>query len=369
MRRSLSTWLPLALGGVALFVTFALTAPLQEGRSVGLSGPLNRAPELIPIEIFSVHVADLSCGVDGPLVSRRSNHLHCSVAMRPQIKVKAKPIGLTVRSKDIDIQMSCSTSTKTNLDSSISTDCDFYPRRSGDGTFVVLASLQDESGTSYEFPFDLPVEFDAGFWDIAFWKWPFLLFGALSLAYWFAVRIEKSHAEKSESIQHRIAEAETKAEQAPDKAKFAWDVARVKLEAYFDRNLIQVNQIFWLAVIVMLVGFGFILWGIVLSISQPKITPTSLIAGVSGIITQFVGATFIAIYRSTMTQANQFMAVLERINTVGMAVQVLDSIPDENHELKNATRAEIIALLLRANLSSAAAGDGWSPKTSAKPKT
>ena len=55
-------------------------------------------------------------------------------------------------------------------------------------------------------------------------------------------------------------------------------------------------------------------------------------------------------YRSTMAQANQFMEVLERIHAVGMAVQVLDAIP-EAAQLKNRTRAEIVALLLSAGAS------------------
>lgn len=49
----------------------------------------------------------------------------------------------------------------------------------------------------------------------------------------------------------------------------------------------------------------------------------ALVAGVSGIITQFIGATFMVIYRSTMTQANEFMVILERINTVGMLFKFL----------------------------------------------
>ena len=52
------------------------------------------------------------------------------------------------------------------------------------------------------------------------------------------------------------------------------------------------------------------------------------------------------IYKSTMAQANQFMAILERINTVGMAIQVLDTIPNDQVELKATTKAEIIRLLL-----------------------
>jgi TRADD-N domain-containing protein len=82
---------------------------------------------------------------------------------------------------------------------------------------------------------------------------------------------------------------------------------------------------------------------------HPEVTPAAKVAALSGIITQFIGATFLVIHRSTMAQANEFMTVLERINTVGMAVQVLDSIPETNAALKDKTRAEIVRLLLSTN--------------------
>jgi hypothetical protein len=55
------------------------------------------------------------------------------------------------------------------------------------------------------------------------------------------------------------------------------------------------------------------------------------------------------IYRSTMSQANEYVSVLERINTVGMAMQILDSMADGKSELKDTTRAQIIALLLSSS--------------------
>lgn len=146
----------------------------------------------------------------------------------------------------------------------------------------------------------------------------------------------------------KLADAARQADANPERVRFAWDVARVKLEAYFDRNLIQVNLVFWVAVFVMTVGFGFVLFGVILSFNQPKVTTPALVAAISGIITQFIGATFMVIYRSTMAQANEFMVVLDRINSVGMAVQVLDSIPESEGDLKNITRAQIVELLIAA---------------------
>ena len=159
----------------------------------------------------------------------------------------------------------------------------------------------------------------------------------------------KKEGEKTALAEQKIERIETKAEKEPEKTKFAWDLARVKLEAYFDRNLSQVRMIFYVAVGVMVIGFAFILWGVSIAIRKPEFIKTSYIAAISGIITEFIGVTFMVIYRSTMTQANQFMEVLERINTVGMAVQILDAIPEKDTELKNSTRAEIVSLLLSVN--------------------
>src|SRR5438552_14384319 len=45
---------------------------------------------------------------------------------------------------------------------------------------------------------------------------------------------------QSKSLRAKIIEQiEVRAEKEPQKTKFAWDLARVKLEAYFDRNLSQ----------------------------------------------------------------------------------------------------------------------------------
>jgi len=133
----------------------------------------------------------------------------------------------------------------------------------------------------------------------------------------------------------------------------------VKLEAYFDRNLSQVNQIFYVSVTVMMVGFVFVLWAALLSLGQHAVTPTSKVAAIAGMVAQFIGATFMLIYRSTIAQASAFMLVLERINTVGMAVQVLDVMPDD--ALKSATHAEMAKLLL--------AGKDGSATVSAAAKT
>jgi hypothetical protein len=52
------------------------------------------------------------------------------------------------------------------------------------------------------------------------------------------------------------------------------------------------------------------------------------------------------IYKSTLQQASSYMDILDRINSVGMAVQIVDSISGTADNLKNETRAELVKLLL-----------------------
>jgi hypothetical protein len=150
-----------------------------------------------------------------------------------------------------------------------------------------------------------------------------------------------------EDYQKKIIEIEKKAEKEPQKIRFTWDLARTKMEAYFDRNLSQISLIFWISVIVMIIGFGFLLFAIFRSMNEPKVLPSSFIAAVTGMITEFIGATFMLLYRSTMKQAASYMATLERINSVGMAVHILDSISEEQITLKDNTRSKLVTLLLK----------------------
>jgi nitrate reductase gamma subunit len=149
----------------------------------------------------------------------------------------------------------------------------------------------------------------------------------------------------------RVEAAEKRADESPEKSKFAWDLARITLESYFDRNLRQVSAIFWLSVAAMLIGVGIIVWGITIAVGAKDNNATQLaaiITGASGVITELIGATFLVLYRSTMQQANEYTRTLERINSVGMAMQVLDTIPDGDivTSAKNNTKADLVMILV-----------------------
>ena len=171
------------------------------------------------------------------------------------------------------------------------------------------------------------------------------VFAVIGFSAYFITREINRQAQKSNE---KIALAESRAERQPEKARPAWDLARITLEAYFNRNLSQITYIFWLSVVVMIVGFGIIVWGITQSLQSPNsLTPASL-SVLAGIITEFIGATFLFIYRSTIQQAINYSKTLERINSVGMAMQILDTMPDDAQQsnLKSSTKANLVELLV-----------------------
>ena len=143
-----------------------------------------------------------------------------------------------------------------------------------------------------------------------------------------------------------IERAQQRVKDNPNEAKPAWDLARIKLESYLNRNLSQIRWIFLLTLLVMIIGFGIISYGIVRVYQNPAFINPSILVTLSGVLIEFIGASFLLIYKSTMEQARDYVTVLERINAVGMAVQILDSIEAADVKLRNQTRADLAKTLL-----------------------
>jgi TRADD-N domain-containing protein len=151
---------------------------------------------------------------------------------------------------------------------------------------------------------------------------------------------------KSLQKEDQIKEKEKEVERHPEKTKAAWDLAQEKLEHYLNRNLSQVRSIYWLCILVMLIGFGFVGYGVYIVYDNPESMNPSILSAVSGILISFLGGSFLFIYKSTMTQAKEYVAMLERINAVGMSLQILDTL-DGKIELKEKSKAEIAKELLK----------------------
>ena len=171
------------------------------------------------------------------------------------------------------------------------------------------------------------------------------IFGAVGAALGIVVAsYQKTVEEKAQ--QTKIADVEEQVREHPDRPQLAWDLARVKLESYLDRNLSQVRSIYWLTLFVMFFGFGLVVYGLTEAFDAPTKLSVSVVSAASGVIISFIGGSFLLIYRSILAQSKEYVTVLERINAVGMAVQVIASIPDESAQLKHQTTAELAKQLL-----------------------
>jgi hypothetical protein len=145
--------------------------------------------------------------------------------------------------------------------------------------------------------------------------------------------------------------AQARHREEPDKAKPVWDMAQITLETYFNRNLSQIRWIFWLSISVMSLGFILILYGVALGYQNPKENwIVAGIGGIAGVLTEFIGATFLFVYKSSMQQADKYTEILERMNFVGMAMQMLDSAAEQNRSSDECSGSNSIAPLQEAKI-------------------
>ena len=157
---------------------------------------------------------------------------------------------------------------------------------------------------------------------------------------------EKSKKEKQE-INTAIEAAKTNAENNPSDVLPVWDIAQTTLVQYYNQNIIQIKWIFRLTLAVMIGGFCLICYGLFIVISNNSSTLVAIIASASGIITEFIGLTFLFVYKSTIAQAFKHTSSLEKMNTVGMSIKILDTLKESNDDAKKLSDAKIeIAKLL-----------------------
>ena len=158
----------------------------------------------------------------------------------------------------------------------------------------------------------------------------------------YAVQKTKQSVQREKTIEA----VELRAREHPKQPQLAWELARVKLESYLNRNLSQVRSIFFLTLLVMATGFILIGIGASEAFRDPDRFKASVLSSVSGIVVSFIGGTFLVLYKSTMAQAEDYVTILERINAVGMSVQILELLDDGDKDLKHQTMAAVARQLL-----------------------
>ena len=133
-------------------------------------------------------------------------------------------------------------------------------------------------------------------------------------------------------------------------------MAQLTLEIYFNRNLNQIRWIFWLSIAVMSLGFILIVYGVIVGYQNPQENwMVAAIGGMAGVLTEFIGATFLFVYKSSMQQADRYTEILERMNFVGMAMQMLDNATERNKNTRESSEVNSADSLQEAKIEMAKA--------------
>jgi hypothetical protein len=183
---------------------------------------------------------------------------------------------------------------------------------------------------------------------------PWLFFPGLLVFIIFIIiaKIEEDNKKKNTTdkiTEKELEEAKEQIKNEPNKIKPSWDIAYLTLQQYFEKNLQHINSIYKISINVMIVGFIIIGLGIFISYFG-KDKDISIISISSGILIEFIGATFLIIFKSTIKQALKYTKTLEKINNVGMSMKILDTIESSDLEKGELLKAKIeISKLLIEN--------------------
>lgn len=88
--------------------------------------------------------------------------------------------------------------------------------------------------------------------------------------------------------EQKIEAVEKRVQDNPRETQATWELARVKLESYLDRNLSQVKSIFWLTLLVMTGGFVLIGVGVYEAFLNANNFQASVLTTCSGVIVSFM---------------------------------------------------------------------------------
>jgi len=149
-------------------------------------------------------------------------------------------------------------------------------------------------------------------------------------------------------IEERLENAEKEVRDKPDAVRPVWELARTRLELYIRSNHHHLNWIFWITVLSMVGGFIIISYGVVYTMRNPAALKPSLLTIGSGVLVEFIAATFLVIHRETSRLAQGYFQTLERMTNVGMCITLLERIPEENAAARLEAQKDMISRILEA---------------------
>jgi hypothetical protein len=175
-------------------------------------------------------------------------------------------------------------------------------------------------------------------------RWPTFIAALVAVLLSIGASIWSGISKSREIIQKQVADAE-RAASADPKAVPLWQLANSRIELFFARNQTQSMAIFWIMILVATAGFTVLGYAVYLA-NTGGVKPAKL-TFLSGCMTEFIAATFLVVYSRTMKQTDAFVQMLKDISTIGIAIQLVEDMPDSSAQSKQKERVALIAKIMK----------------------
>lgn len=105
-----------------------------------------------------------------------------------------------------------------------------------------------------------------------------------------------------------------------------------QLNEYYTINKTQSKSAYKFSLIMIFVGFLLIVLAIILGFAVPSQISITLIIGIAGLLSEFIGATALNLYKESNKHVNEFLERLTYLQKVMLAVELVDRISEGKKE-------------------------------------
>jgi hypothetical protein len=152
----------------------------------------------------------------------------------------------------------------------------------------------------------------------------------LGIRYSFRQSAKRNGEKRIAKVEEKLAEAEDQAKKNPQSSKPIWEMSYYQRERFIEINIKQNNDIFRLAFRMIVFGLILIILGLSRDFMYPSTDPNVAWAAViAGLITQFIAATILVIFKLVFQQTMEYFKTVERMASIGVAMTMMDTLSDE----------------------------------------
>lgn len=187
---------------------------------------------------------------------------------------------------------------------------------------------------------------------------PVLLMMMYLTLWWIRARstVDRQIAALDRQVGERAKKAASQSEQQPATNKTVWEEHFNRQQQYILVNLRQNQGVFRLAISMIIFGLLLICFGLI----QDYLSATprdsaiawsgSWAAIIAGLVSQFVAGTILVVFKSVFQQTTDYYKSVERMASIGIAMNMLDTLPTGDPEFKSRIMASLAKVVLERQL-------------------